>query len=132
MVGRAGRLVDDSAVGYLVDQANAPLKQVSDNVARFDAMHHQAGDGRLLALVIASIVGVDLQFRRIGLCVIADQAVRAAAHFGMGEVAGFRVKDGLPEDAGKTAEDDLQKIHDKYIKQVDDLFVDKEKEILTV
>ena len=61
----------------------------------------------------------------------AKISVRGARREGMDEVK-KAVKDGLPEDAGKTAEDDLQKIHDKYIKQVDDLFVDKEKEILTV
>ena len=32
--------------------------------------------------------------------------------------------DGLPDDAGKIGAL-LQKIHDKYIKQVDDLFVEK-------
>src|SRR5690554_6346776 len=42
------------------------------------------------------------------------------------------VKNGLPEDAGKSAEDDLQKLHDRFIKLVDELFVEKEKEILTV
>lgn len=42
------------------------------------------------------------------------------------------VKDGFPEDAGKDAESDMQKIHDKYIKMIDERFADKEKEILTV
>lgn len=42
------------------------------------------------------------------------------------------VKDGLPEDAGKDAEADVQKIHDKFIKRIDDRFMEKEKEILTV
>jgi ribosome recycling factor len=42
------------------------------------------------------------------------------------------VKEGLPEDVGKDAEADLQKLHDKYIKRVDDMFAAKEKEILTV
>jgi ribosome recycling factor len=42
------------------------------------------------------------------------------------------VKDGLPEDSGKDAEAEVQKIHDKYIKKVDDLLVEKEKEIMTV
>ncbi len=42
------------------------------------------------------------------------------------------VKDGFPEDAGKDAETDIQKIHDKYIKQIDEKFAEKEKEILTV
>ena len=42
------------------------------------------------------------------------------------------VKDGLSEDNEKDAESDLQKIHDKYIKKVDDLLAAKTKEIMTV
>jgi len=42
------------------------------------------------------------------------------------------VKEGLPEDMGKDAETEVQKIHDKYIKKVDDMLADKEKEIMTV
>ncbi|MEA4982123.1 MAG: ribosome recycling factor, partial [Paludibacter sp.] len=41
-------------------------------------------------------------------------------------------KDGLPEDVAKDAEGEAQKIHDKYIKKVDDLLMAKEKEIMTV
>ena len=42
------------------------------------------------------------------------------------------VKEGLPEDLEKDAEADIQKIHDKYIKKVDELLLEKEKEIMTV
>jgi len=42
------------------------------------------------------------------------------------------VKDGLPEDIEKDAEVTVQKIHDKFIKRIDDLYVAKEKEIMTV
>ena len=42
------------------------------------------------------------------------------------------VKDGLAEDAEKDAEDKLQKMHDKYIKQIEALMAAKEKEIMTV
>ena len=42
------------------------------------------------------------------------------------------VKDGLSEDLEKDAEGDLQKMHDKYIKKVEELLVNKEKEIMTV
>ena len=42
------------------------------------------------------------------------------------------VKDGLAEDMGKDGENELQKLHDKYIRKVDDMFAIKEKEILTV
>ncbi|MDO4779756.1 MAG: ribosome recycling factor [Bacteroides sp.] len=41
-------------------------------------------------------------------------------------------KEGLAEDEQKNAEAKLQKIHDKYIKQVDDALAEKEKEIMTV
>ena len=42
------------------------------------------------------------------------------------------IKDGLSEDNEKDAENELQKIHDKYIKRVDDLLAAKNKEIMTV
>ena len=42
------------------------------------------------------------------------------------------VKDGLPEDVGKDTEAEVQKIHDKYIKKIDEMLVEKEKEIMTV
>ena len=42
------------------------------------------------------------------------------------------VKDGLAEDEQKNAEAKLQKIHDKYIKQIDDMLTEKDKEIMTV
>ena len=42
------------------------------------------------------------------------------------------VKAGLSEDAGKDAEGEVQKIHDRYMKRIDEVFAAKEKEILTV
>ena len=42
------------------------------------------------------------------------------------------IKDGLSEDNEKDAELELQKIHDKYIKKIDDLIAAKNKEIMTV
>ena len=41
-------------------------------------------------------------------------------------------KEGLPEDMEKDAEAEAQKIHDKYIKKVDEMLAAKEKEIMTV
>lgn len=42
------------------------------------------------------------------------------------------VKDGLPEDMGKDAEDDAQKMHDKHIRKLEEILAAKEKEIMTV
>lgn len=42
------------------------------------------------------------------------------------------IKDGLSEDLEKDAENNLQKMHDKYIKTIEELLANKEKEIMTV
>ncbi len=42
------------------------------------------------------------------------------------------VKDGLAEDLAKDAEAEVQKIHDKYIKKIDDAVAAKEREIMTI
>ena len=42
------------------------------------------------------------------------------------------IKEGLSEDLEKDAEADMQKMHDKFIKKVDELLAAKEKEIMTV
>lgn len=42
------------------------------------------------------------------------------------------LKNGLPEDVEKDGEAEVQKVHDKYIKKIDELVAAKEKEIMTV
>ena len=42
------------------------------------------------------------------------------------------IKDGLSEDNEKDAELDLQKLHDKFIKKIDEIIAAKNKEIMTV
>lgn len=61
----------------------------------------------------------------------AKISIRNARREGMDEVK-KAVKDGMPEDMGKDAENELQKLHDRFIGKVDDMFAEKEKEILTV
>ena len=61
----------------------------------------------------------------------AKISIRNARREGIDELK-KAVKEGLPEDMGKDGENELQKLHDKYIRKVDDMFTEKEKEILTV
>lgn len=42
------------------------------------------------------------------------------------------IKQGMPEDVEKDGENSVQKLHDKYLKQIDEVFAAKEKETLTV
>ena len=61
----------------------------------------------------------------------AKISIRNSRREGIDEVK-KAVKDGMPEDMGKNGENELQKLHDIYIKKIDDKFAEKEKEILTV
>ena len=58
-------------------------------------------------------------------------SIRNARREGI-EILKKAMKDGLSEDNEKDAEARLQKIHDKYIKKVDDMLIEKDKEIMTV
>ena len=42
------------------------------------------------------------------------------------------IKDGMPEDVEKDGENEVQKVHDRFIKKIDQIFACKQKEILTV
>ncbi len=61
----------------------------------------------------------------------AKVAVRNARHDGIDKLK-KAIKDGLSEDIEKDAENDLQKIHDKKVKQIEDILTAKNKEIMTV
>lgn len=61
----------------------------------------------------------------------AKVAIRNARRDGIDKLK-KAVKDGLSEDLEKDAEADLQKIHDKKMKQVDEILAQKNKEIMTV
>ncbi len=61
----------------------------------------------------------------------AKVAVRNARRDGIDKLK-KAIKDGLSEDVEKDAENDLQKIHDKKVKQIEDILSAKNKEIMTV
>ena len=66
-----------------------------------------------------------------GECETAKISVRNARRDAVDKLKKAQ-KEGLSEDLDKDAEAEVQKVHDKYIKKIDDLFAAKEKEIMTV
>jgi len=61
----------------------------------------------------------------------AKRSIRNARRDGIDELK-KSVKEGLSEDFQKDGEEELKKLHDKYVKQVDELLAVKNKEIMTV
>ena len=69
---------------------------------------------------------------RLGIPPLTEERRRQLAKQSKHEQLKKLEKNGLPEDMEKDAEANVQKIHDKYIKKVDDMLLAKEKEIMTV
>jgi ribosome recycling factor len=59
-------------------------------------------------------------------------AVRTIRHKAVDEIKGLQKSGDITEDAVKRASDQVQKLTDKFVKQIDDLVVGKEKEIMEV
>ena len=61
----------------------------------------------------------------------AKVSIRNARRDGIDELKKSE-KEGMSEDFRKDGEEELKKVHDKYIKKVDELLAAKDKEIMTV
>ena len=61
----------------------------------------------------------------------AKVAIRNARRDGIDKLK-KAVKDGLSEDVEKDAEGDLQKIHDKKVKRIEEILANRDREIMTV
>ncbi len=59
-------------------------------------------------------------------------AIRNIRHKAVDEIKGLQKAGDITEDAVKRASDQVQKLTDKYVKQIDDLVGGKEKEIMEV
>ena len=62
----------------------------------------------------------------------ARVSVRNARRDGIDQLKKAQKNEGLSEDGEKEGEEELQKLTDKYVKNVDAIIGAKEKEILTV
>jgi ribosome recycling factor len=59
-------------------------------------------------------------------------AIRTIRHKAVDEVKGLQKSGEINEDAVKRASDQVQKLTDKFVKQIDELVGSKEKEIMEV
>ncbi len=94
-----------------------------------------ASDGQLVRVPIPLLTGE----RRAELSKLAGKyaenakiAIRGVRRDGMDQTKAMEKKSVISEDDIKTWSDDIQKLTDSYIKRVDAMFADKDKEIRTV
>ena len=110
------------------------IKGIEKAILTSDLGLNPSNDGKIVRLVLPELT----EERRKQLAKqcksegeTAKVSVRNARRDGI-DALKKAVKDGLAEDEQKNSEAKLQKIHDKYIKQIEDMLADKDKEIMTV
>jgi ribosome recycling factor len=94
-----------------------------------------APDGQVVRVPIPQLTGE----RRAELSKAAGRyaegakvAVRGVRRDGMEQIKALQKKSTIGEDAGSRWSDDVQKITDSYVKRIDELLADKEREIKQV
>ena len=157
---RTGRahpsLLDGIQVEYY--GAATPLKQLANVVAEdartlsisiFDRSMIQAVEKAILTSDLGLNPSSNGQTLRVPLPPLTEERRRDLTKIVRAEAEGARVairnirrdgieklkkaiKDGLSEDNEKDAETDLQRLHDKAMKAIDELMAKKEKELMTV
>ncbi len=91
-------------------------------------------DGEVIRIVLPIVTEErrkDLIKQALALVENAKVSIRSARKDIMNEIK-KAVKDGYPEDSGKRAEDQAQKLTDKYTAEVERLMEVKEKDIMTI
>ena len=135
---------DEQLLFDILEKAGRPLRL--DDILRIgafsrklkrdilEALHDLARNGEIVRLGIPPLT----EERRRALtkqCAKeaeeAKVAIRNARRDGIDKLK-KAVKDGLSEDVEKDAEGDLQKIHDKKVKRIEEILANKNKEIMTV
>ena len=110
------------------------LSAVEKAIQKSDLGINPSNDGKLIRLVFPELT----EERRKALVKQskgeAEQAKISVRNARRDAIDGLKkaVKNGMPEDVEKDAEAKVQKIHDNYMKKIDEVFAAKEKEILTV
>ena len=111
------------------------ISQVEKAILKSDLGMTPANDGKIIRLVVPELN----EERRKELtklvrksCEESKVAVRAIRRDAVEQFKKLRKSSEITEDDRKQAENDIQKVHDNAIKELDKIAADKEKEIMSV
>jgi ribosome recycling factor len=114
---------------------NYMLKPVEKAILQSDLGINPTNDGKVIRLIIPELT----QERRKELVKTVHKvaedgrvAIRAIRRDTLEALKKMQKKSEITEDDMRSAEKEIQKVHDKQIKAVDDLAAAKEKEIMSV
>ena len=111
------------------------IPQVEKAIQKSDLGLNPSNDGKLIRLVFPELN----EERRKDLTKVASKgaeetkvAIRSIRRDAIEQIKKLKKNSEITEDDQRDAEEDMQKITDKAVKEVDDIFAKKEKEIMEV
>ena len=111
------------------------IPQVEKAIQKSDLGLNPSNDGKLIRLVFPELN----EERRKDLTKVASKgaeetkvAIRSIRRDAIEQIKKMKKNSEITEDDQRDAEEDMQKITDKAVKEVDDIFAKKEKEIMEV
>ena len=111
------------------------IPQVEKAIQKSDIGINPSNDGKVIRLLVPELTGE----RRKELCKQVKKmieegkvAIRAIRRDAMEQIKKLKKNSEITEDDQRDAEEDMQKITDKAIKDVDEIYAKKEKEIMEV
>ena len=111
------------------------IPQVEKAIQKSDLGLNPSNDGKLIRLVVPELN----EERRKDLTKVASKgaeetkvAIRSIRRDAIEQIKKLKKNSEITEDDQRDAEEDMQKITDKAVKEVDDIFAKKEKEIMEV
>ena len=126
--------VPDARTIAITPWEKAMLKEIEKAILNSEVGITPENNGEVIRLCIPPLTE-DRRKQLVKQCKAeAEQAKVSVRNARRDAIDGLKkaIKQGMPEDVEKDAEEKVQKIHDKYLKRIDDIFGAKEKEILTV
>jgi len=111
------------------------LKPIEKAIQQSDLGINPTNDGKTIRLLIPELTQERRKELTKSVGKMAEEgrvAIRAIRRDTLDAVKKMQKKSEITEDDLRTAEKELQKVHDKHIKNVDDMAAAKEKEIMTV
>ncbi len=111
------------------------IKEIEKAIQKSDLGLNPSNDGKIIRLVFPELN----EERRKDLTKIASRgaeeakvAIRSIRRDGIEQIKKLKKNSEITEDDQRDAEEDMQKITDKAIKDVDEIYAKKEKEIMEV
>ncbi|MGL4731634.1 MAG: ribosome recycling factor [Clostridium sp.] len=111
------------------------LKEIEKSILKSDLGLNPTSDGAVIRLIIPELTeetrkNLVKNIKKVGED--SKVAIRSIRRDANDKIKNLKKDNDITEDEAKKAEDNIQKETDKFVKEVDSIIIDKEKEVMSI